>query len=79
MLTNEDFREMEYSALLDMLSRETQKYTNAMRFSMADPVLKVHESRMKRLMDEIEYRKKTGEAPTAKDALPSVHSANGSD
>lgn len=75
MMTNEDFKELEYSALLDMLSCETQKYTNAMRFSMADPALKVHESRMKRLIDEIEYRKKTGEAPVARDthAIPGVN------
>jgi hypothetical protein len=79
MLKNEDFREMEYSALLDMLSHETQKYTNAMRFSVADPALKVHEKRMKSLMDEIEYRRKTGETPSSKNVQHPVPSENGKD
>lgn len=76
MVINEDYREMEFSALLDLLSRETQKYTNAMRFSVTDPALKEQEDKMKGIMEEIEYRKKIGEAPSA-NGFESAHKMNG--
>jgi hypothetical protein len=72
MLTNQEYRELDLSVLIDMLADQTVKYTRALVRGESGQTLDLYRSTINLLSTEIKFRKATSRSAATAAMIPNT-------